>query len=246
MLQRRKPPAEQPQDRTLAQKAANWWHYHWQYLLAGAAVVTVAGFMIKDVVSRPVPDYTLAVVGKSYLPEELRTQLTQQLEAMGTDVNGDGKVLVDVAFYQIDLAQQMEQGQDQQLTAAPSSNSQNAEFDPMQSQLEMASQMAATVGLTADMQEGISTLFLLEDPRTFAETCGSLAGEGQTRQQAWSDCPALAAMDFSQYDAQAGQSLSGQQVMSRYTLACREDFKQLTPQHQAGIALFDQLTGQAG
>ena len=107
-------------------------------------------------------------------------------------------------------------------------------------------QCKATVGLTADMQEGISTLFLLEDPRTFAETCGSLAGEGQTRQQAWSDCPALAAMDFSQYDAQAGQSLSGQQVMSRYTLACREDFKQLTPQHQAGIALFDQLTGQAG
>ena len=70
------------------EKLANWLRYHWLWLLAGAAVLLVAGSMLWNVlgIGQTQPDYTFAYVGKNGLSEAAETALTAALETLGTDV----------------------------------------------------------------------------------------------------------------------------------------------------------------
>lgn len=88
------PPPQQPQ--TPKGKWQNFWFYHKWHVLAGAAAILVAVILIVQAVTRPREDYHLTIVTTAYIPESAVELLEQDLAKAGKDLNGDGKVLVQV------------------------------------------------------------------------------------------------------------------------------------------------------
>lgn len=97
---------EEPLVLTPAQKRKNWWDYHKRQVLLGAAALAVAGSVLWDAlgVGKPVPDYQLAYVGTNALPDDTAAALEQGFAALGEDLNGDGKVLVQLHQYAVSNA----------------------------------------------------------------------------------------------------------------------------------------------
>ena len=59
---------EPPREYTKAEKAANWWHYHWMAVVVAVLVVVFGVWIIKDTVFQTRPDVQVAYVGTSDLP----------------------------------------------------------------------------------------------------------------------------------------------------------------------------------
>lgn len=164
----------EPVPLTRWQKAKNWWYYHkWQLLLCVVALAAVGDLVWHTLgVGVIKPDYHVAYVGETALPEDTVTAVEQALSSLGQDVNGDGKVAVSVIQY----------------------------VEPKQATEEAAGYRAsAKIRLMADLETWESSLFLLEDPEAFQRMYGVLAGgDGTYAGQKdytvyrWSDCPALA------------------------------------------------------
>lgn len=128
-----------PKDRLL-----NWWHYH-KWLVVGALVLlwVLLGLLWNAWgPGRVQADYQVAYVGTNPLPSDTAQALTQALEELGTDLNGDGRVVVQLHEYPFPDAS------DGSETAA-------------------AIQAASETALMADLMECESYFFLLEDPDTF-------------------------------------------------------------------------------
>lgn len=87
---------DKPRELTPAEARANWWHYHWYYVALIAAAVLLAGYFVWSRVTEVEPDYTVAVVGRMDPDEAFLSELETELEALADDVNGDGKVKVEV------------------------------------------------------------------------------------------------------------------------------------------------------
>lgn len=87
---------ETPRELTPAEKRANWWHYHWYYVLLIAATVAAVGYFVWSRVTEVKPDYTVAVVSRTDPDAAFLAEVEERLEALGEDVNGDGKVKVNV------------------------------------------------------------------------------------------------------------------------------------------------------
>ena len=94
---------EPPREYTKAEKAANWWHYHWVAVVLGAAAVFFGGWIIKDTVFQTRPDVQIAYVGTHELPVDTVNALQDALTPFCHDENGDGKVVVQVATYNGDV-----------------------------------------------------------------------------------------------------------------------------------------------
>lgn len=77
----------------------DFWYYHkWHLLIALVAVVFV-GFLLHDLLFKVSPDYQVSVVSEQYLSDASAQQMEQELAKYGTDLNGDGKVLVQLNQY---------------------------------------------------------------------------------------------------------------------------------------------------
>ncbi len=87
---------EKPRTLTPAEARANWWHYHWYYVAAIAATVLLIGYFVWSRVTEVKPDYTVAVVSRTDPDAAFLAEVETRLEALGEDVNGDGKVKVNV------------------------------------------------------------------------------------------------------------------------------------------------------
>ena len=85
-----------PRKLTPAEARANWWHYHWYYVLAIVLAVLAVGYFIWSRVTEVEPDYTVAVVSRTDPDTAFLAEVEEKLEALGEDVNGDGKVKVNV------------------------------------------------------------------------------------------------------------------------------------------------------
>lgn len=85
---------EPPREYTKAEKAANWWHYHWAAVVIGVAAVFFGGWIIKDTVFQTRPDVQIAYVGTHELPVDTVNALQDALTPFCQDENGDGKVVV--------------------------------------------------------------------------------------------------------------------------------------------------------
>ena len=83
---------EPPREYTKAEKAANWWHYHWVAVVIGVAAVFFGGWIIKDTVFQTRPDVQIAYVGTHELPVDTVNALQDALTPYCTDLNGDGKI----------------------------------------------------------------------------------------------------------------------------------------------------------
>lgn len=79
----------------------NWWYYYKWYVVCGIILLAVAvrliggafGFWEKE------PDYQIAYVGETELPEETVEVIEKAFAAVSDDFNGDGEVLVRVNQY---------------------------------------------------------------------------------------------------------------------------------------------------
>lgn len=88
------PKAEPP--KTFKEKWANYW-YHYKWLTIGClAGVIVLVILIVQMVTVDRPDYTLLLVtNKAYMPQQTEA-LERFLEQYGEDIDGDGKVEVEI------------------------------------------------------------------------------------------------------------------------------------------------------
>lgn len=195
---------------TTKEKLANWFYYNKLWVLVAAVILYVAGSMIWNAlgIGQVKPDYAVAYVGRLRLPEDCAAALEQGLASLGEDVNGDGVVKVTLSQYII----------------ADSENLENATY-------AYAGEMAAL----ADITEGVSTLFLLEDPEGFqnlyqilAHLDGSAPDDGDfsamDKVYRWTECPALTALELGSYtDAYLDISETGdcQQLLSGLYLGRR-------------------------
>ena len=141
---------EPPREYTKKEKAANWWHYHWMAVVVAVLVVVFGVWIIKDTVFRTRPDVQVAYVGTSDLPIDTVTALQDALTPFCSDLNGDGKVVVQVDSYTVD-------------------------FDAANESTDAYYQMAGVTRLSAELSSGGKTyIFLLEDPEGFETQTGAL------------------------------------------------------------------------
>lgn len=121
-------------------KFANWFHYNKLWLLVGAVLICILGSILWSAlgIGKVKPDYIFAYIGQRELPKEAAAALTERLQALGEDVNGDGKVTVELRQY----------------ATNPGGDAETA----------LQYQYATDVTLIADIDEGDSYFFLAEDP----------------------------------------------------------------------------------
>ena len=137
---------------TRKERWANWWDYNLKWvLLIGIAAAFVAYSFIGQYFFTTKPDYNVAVVAPYYLPDDTVTALQEQLARYGEDLNGDGKTVVTLNVYTLDYS-----------------------AGDTQTESDAYLTMAGTTKLAADVQGGLSSVFLLWDPAGFEESTGSL------------------------------------------------------------------------
>ena len=178
---------EPPKEYTKKEKAQNWWHYHKFIVLGVVVAILVVAWFIKDTVFQTRPDVQIGYIGQYDLPVDTVTALQDALTPYCTDLNGDGKVVVQVNSYTVDF---------------------NAEND----NTDAYSQMAGVTRLSADLSDsGTLYVMLIADPAGFQKSTGALAyldgaspeddaGDWQNMVYRWTDCPVLAGMDLGDYD----------------------------------------------
>ena len=136
---------DEPIQYTAAQKRRNWWHYHKWHVIIGAVLLLAAGNILAHVlgVGQIEPDYQIAYVGASPLPDDTVSALESSIAALGHDCNGDGRVAVRLNQY----------------VSGADSQDENGVYHAY----------AASVTLMADITQCDSYFFLLDDPDAFQQ-----------------------------------------------------------------------------
>ena len=227
-------PDEPPPERTGKEKLANWFHYHKWWIVVWALLLFSVGSILWNAlgIGKVRPDYIFAYVGNAALPEDCTAALERELAALGQDVNRDGRVVVELRQY------------------VSNANQESAEDALMYG-------YASDVTLIADITNGDSYFFLLEDPAGFQRAWQILAGpdgsmpedrdhsvDGKVFQ--WSSCPMLAGLELGGFEENyLDQSVTGdnQELLSGLYFGRRGfyDEKQAAKQVDNG-ALWELLT----
>lgn len=227
-------PEPPPREYTRQEKAANWWHYQKWAVLVVVIVLALIAWTLHDALSRVEPDVTIGYVGRTSLPTETAEALQDALVPYCTDLNGDGKVTVQLTQFTVD-------------------------FGASLNDTDMYNQMAGTTQLSAELS-GLSTIYLwlLEDPAGFEEQCGVLeypdgtmppegtATDWQRMVYRWADCPALTALDLGQYTGLDGTTGDSQDLLAGLYLGRRGTWEEETPAAYTDTApLWQALTAGA-
>lgn len=139
---------ETPRELTPTEKRANWWHYHWYYVVLIAAAVLAAGYFVWSRVTEVDPDYTVAVVSRTDPDTAFLAEVEECLEALGEDVNGDGKVKVRVKGIWLAL-----------------------DFETQDASLQQLMQSSEDK-LNSDFYLAESTIFIVDDPAAMQQRYG--------------------------------------------------------------------------
>lgn len=169
---------------TPSQKRSNWWEYHKWYVLLGIGVLGLGIYLGARAlgVGQVLPDYQVAYVSADALPEETVAALEFALADLGTDCNGDGRVVVRLNQY-----------------VMGDSSGEGAMYA-----------YAGSTRLMADLNACDSYFFLLENPADFQKNYqilrlldGSLPAETDPDDEncclAWSECPVLRTLPLGEY-----------------------------------------------
>lgn len=213
--------AEAPREQisyTRKQKLANWFRYHWLWLVIGAVLLAVGGTMLFNVlgIGRVRPDHIVACVCAEPLTEEQAAQLEEAFAALGTDKNGDGVIKVELRQYS-------------------TKNGGDAETALFFNQ-------AADAKLVADITKGDSYFFITDDPYDLQRSYLILANADGSEPDEYDretadkvfrlgDCPALSGLDEALSDLRLGRRWFSEKAAKG---------------HEADAALWDALTGGAG
>ncbi|MBQ6235336.1 MAG: hypothetical protein IJK54_05420 [Clostridia bacterium] len=174
---------EAPVVLTRKDRVENWFHYHWYWIAIGAVILIVVFTMLWNVlgIGKVRPDYVFAYVGTEPLPEEQTAAFEAALSALGTDVNGDGIVKIELRQY---------------LTK----RSGDAETALYYNQ-------AADTKLLADVTKGDSYYFLTDDPKGLQRSYWILANADGSEPDEddrnvsdkvflWENCPVLTGLNL--------------------------------------------------
>lgn len=204
---------------TKDEKRRNWWDYHkWHVVIAIVLTVCVVDILWNVLgIGQAEPDYSIAYVGSTPLSEETAEALRSGFAALSPDLNGDGKVTVEL----------------QQYVSANTGDSDSLYYA-----------QAAQVQLVADVEDCRSYFFLLEDPAGFQKATsalrnldGSLPYDGDLTPEGkyvlWGDCPVLAEMELG----------TAQEAVSQLAFARRGFWTEKTVPNAPGCdALWESLT----
>ena len=218
---------EEKRTMTPEEKRKNWWYYYKWHVLIGAVLLGIVGSIVWNALSQVEPDYGIAYVGNSVLPDDTAAALEAGFAALGEDLNGDGRVTVRLSQY-----------------ASSGDTDAGAAY-------------SASVHLMGDILDCESYFFLLEDPVMFqtnyhilCKLDGSLPAAGDHSAEgtylAWEQCPTLTGMELGEYAYELlGQTITGesQELVSRLFLARRGFQTEKTAPYPEGCAaLWDKLT----
>ena len=183
-MARREQPREMP-DMTPARRRANWWHYHWRYVLLGGIVLGILGGIALDQARQRKPDCCVALVVREEPDGGELASLQAALERIGPDANGDGEVHVDVYPIRIDYT--------------------STDMSP-----EALRVMEANVDkLNFDFYTRRSGIFLLDDPENFQRSHQALAyRDGSTPPEGAGDWENMA-VPWADWDGSGQVEMSG-------------------------------------
>lgn len=190
-------PDEPPPPLTRKGKINNWIYYRKWWIVVWIILIWFILSIAKSVlgIGKVKPDYVFAYIGSANLPDDCVAALERELAALGEDVNRDGKVVVELRQYVSGEGQNMDD--------------------------VLMYGYASEVTLVADINEGESYFFLMEDPEAVQERYALLADadglapasgdygiEGRAWQ--WTSCPVLEGMDLGEYQAEyLGRTYTG-------------------------------------
>ena len=210
---------DQVRELTKEEKRRNWWHYHKWHVVIAAVLALCAGNILWNIlgIGEIKPDYSIAYVGSVPLSEETTEALRSGFAELSPDLNGDGKVAVELHQYV-----SVNTGDSDSLYYA----------------------QAARVQLVADITDCKSYFFLMEDPAGFQEATsalrnldGSLPLDGDLTPEGkyviWGDCPRLTQIELG----------AAQETVSRLSFARRGFWTEKTVPNAPGCdALWEELT----
>ena len=81
----------------------NFWYHYKIPILIVAVVLAAGGYLLFQQLSIPAADYEIAVVSPSYYTDEQLAALQDVVAAAGTDVTGDGKIVVNIHYYRLEI-----------------------------------------------------------------------------------------------------------------------------------------------
>ncbi len=191
---------------TKKEKWRNWWYYHkWHVVVAVLAAVCIGNLLWNALgIGETKPDYSIAYVGRTPLSEETAEALRSGFAALSSDLNGDGKVTVELLQYVGENPADLDN-----IGSAGSDSEDSTDINNMFSNNldSVYSTQAAQIQLIADITECKSYFFLLEDPAGFQERTAILCNldgslpddEDRTPDGKYvllGDCPMLAQIEL--------------------------------------------------
>lgn len=88
----------------MKEKWKTWWWYHWGHVLIAATAVAVILYAFLPGLLTPKPDYNVGVISLYGLPDESIVELEERIRSVADDINGDGRVLVRINLFMVDLS----------------------------------------------------------------------------------------------------------------------------------------------
>lgn len=216
-------PDEPIKPMTWKQKRENFWFYYKWHILGGILGIILLGIFVHDMMSREIPDVEIAIVTKEVFPDSFIQSLTQQLQENPEieDSNQDGKVLVQINQYNIATDQQ-----------APT---------------DYSAQVAGSVKLSADIQAGLSTVFITDNLEGLERITGIFSEQEGATFVKWQDAQGLRELDLVVQDPLLDKPIDFAPTMEHFVVARRgywEDEKESVMENAyVGDKLYEILTG---
>lgn len=231
---------EKPRELTRGEKISNWWHYNWKMLLIVAFVLLLVGMFVKEVVFRTDPDYHIGIVTRRTLNEEALEQLNAALVPLCEDQNDDGKVVLELSTYVLDLRTEEER--------------KAADPEDIIPGMEME-QIANQTRLAADFQFGETLIYLTDDPKNLQRLVGGLSSEegvipeddtslDNVALYPWQNCPVLAGLELGEYHDIYGEHTFKTEDLFKKLILVRRGFAENKPMEfhpEANEALYQKL-----
>lgn len=134
---------EDKKPETPKKKWENFWYYHKLHVLIAAAVVLLAAVFIAQSLQTVKPDYTVGMITSTAYSDSVIDTLQAAMQKYGKDLNGDGRVTVQINQY----------------TISPSDGGTSSGLSGVNPEVQAAMQTK----LVADLTTGSSIIFITDD-----------------------------------------------------------------------------------
>jgi hypothetical protein len=210
-------------DKTPHGKWENFWYYNKWKVIFGLFVAVVVVWSIVSSVTAEQADYTVGLLTEKGYPDSVLDTLCTEMEKYGKDLNGDGKVVVQVSEYVLPG----ENSADTATSISPSS-------DLAQQQQNLQMLQAYQAKWISDMSVGTSMILISDNAnfmqqvktnRIFAYIDGSTPSETATdydnMRVSIAKCPKLANIDVTLDAGTTSVKMKLPEIMSECSISIR-------------------------